>query len=403
MVVADLRVVDEATTEGPHTRSGRERRAILVGHGRHHRTEAGGDVAREVAAVGARVGQQLVVLVERLRGRERLARRQTVQAVHVPLQLGQVVQQRRREAPRLGRDRFHLGAARAHAFDDPLRLDAVGRKPPRLGRRLLAAEPGAAVLAAVSGLGGETADHLEVVLGDELADRLLALDEQRQRRCLDATDREELAARQRGGSRQVHADEPVGAGASVRGIGQRVEVRCRAQRRQAPADGVGRQRRDPQPADRTPAAGCGVDVAEDELALAARVRGADDLAGLAVTQQPGDHVELVLRLPSDDQGPLGRQQRQRRDRPALPLGSDLRRLGQLDEVSDGPGDHVAVAAETAVAPFGGAEHARQVAGDGRLLRHHDDAHVRPRGEPAALADSRGGGAGARFTGMVRAA
>ena len=74
-----------------------------------------GDVLRQVAAVGARIADQLVAFVERLRQVERVLRAEAEEAIGVALQFGQVVERRRRHA---------LG----------LRLDLLDGAPGRRGR-----------------------------------------------------------------------------------------------------------------------------------------------------------------------------------------------------------------------------------------------------------------------------
>ena len=55
-----------------------------------------------------------------------------------------------------------------------------------------------------------------------------------------------------------------------------------------------------------------------------------------------------------------------------PLRADFVRLGERREVSDRPGDDVAVAVQVAFALVAGAEHAGDVAGDGGLLGDYGD-------------------------------
>ena len=79
-----------------------------------------------MAAVGARIADELVALVERLGHVERLLRAETEEAVGVALQFGEVVERRRRHALRLGFDRLDGGLAGARAFDDLRGLLAIG-------------------------------------------------------------------------------------------------------------------------------------------------------------------------------------------------------------------------------------------------------------------------------------
>ena len=120
------------------------------------------------------------------------------------------------------------------------------------------------------------ATHLQVVLGNEVADSEFALHHHGERGRLHAADGEVLAVGERVGAGEVHADQPVGAAAAAGGVGEAVVVAAGAERVEAFADGVGGERGDPQAAHRLGALRGFVDVAEDELALAAGVRGADD-------------------------------------------------------------------------------------------------------------------------------
>ncbi len=393
VVVAHLRVVDEARSEWPLARARGELLAIRSGDRAHDARQCRGDRLREVATVGARVGEHLPRLVQTLRDLERAHRAPTENPVRGALKLGQIVQLRRREPPGLRVDGLDARAARARAGDDQLRLFAVRGEPPRalkrLGwrARLRRAEPGSAIDRSLGGrlsLRAEIGDDLEVVLRNERPDRELALDQDGERRRLHATHREQLAARGGAtrecvGARQVHAHEPVCSAAAARGVGQSVDFRLAAQAREPRADGVGRERRDPEALDRLRRARRFhsrrfPDVAEDQLALAARVRRADHALDVGVFQDARDDLELAARLVVDDERPVLRDHRQERLPPRAPLGVDLVRLRERDEVSDRPRHHVAVPAQAAVAALARAERAREVARHRRLLRDDGDGH-----------------------------
>ena len=111
---------------------------------------------------------------------------------------------------------------------------------------------------------------------------------------------------QRVGAREVHAHQPVGAAAAAGGVGQADRNRGRAQGVEALADGVRRERGDPQAADRLGALRGLVDVAEDQFAFAAGVRGAHDARDLGRVEDLLHGLELVLGLLVDDQRPLRR-------------------------------------------------------------------------------------------------
>ena len=117
-------------------------------------------------------------------------------------------------------------------------------------------------------------------LGLEGADLVVAPDDQGQHRRLHPADAPEQAAGVAvadgvvaGG---VQADDPVGLAAAAGGGVQRVVVGQRPQAAEGVADGRRGQRVEPQPPGRLAGRpGQLQDVAEDQLALAAGVRGAD--------------------------------------------------------------------------------------------------------------------------------
>ncbi len=76
------------------------------------------------AAVGARIGEHLVLLVERLRDRERRPRREAEARVGLALQAGQVVEQRRGLRARLGLFR-HARRLALHRLGDSERVGLV--------------------------------------------------------------------------------------------------------------------------------------------------------------------------------------------------------------------------------------------------------------------------------------
>ena len=86
--------------------------------------------SREVPAVGARIADQLVALVKSLREFQCPLRAKAVQAVGVPLQFRQIIQQRRRHALGLRLDAIRCARRPCAArVDNRLRLVAVRRQP----------------------------------------------------------------------------------------------------------------------------------------------------------------------------------------------------------------------------------------------------------------------------------
>jgi len=220
--------------------------------------------------------------------------------------------------------------------------------------------------------GAQLAAQLPVRARHEAADRLFAPHQHRQRGGLDPADR--VQRRVAGGAPAccdgpggVHADQPVGLGARPRGIGERVELGARPQRGEPLADRVVGQRRDPQPADRRAAACVLIDVAEDQLALAAGVARVDHRAEPPIGQEPRDRAQLRHRVGRRPQPELRGQHRQRIEPPGSPPRVVRRRLIELDQVADAPRDHVAIAGEPVLAGRPHAEHAREISRHGRLL------------------------------------
>ena len=406
VVVAHAFVVDEARAERALARASRQ---LLGGVATADRAHDAGqllfDVAREVAAVGTGIADQLLPLVEALRELERRRGGEAVEPVRVALQLGQVVEEGRGKHALAGLYGLHRGASAERALCDARRLLAVGRQATCaqtplgriggvLGAALLRArllqrriEVGAVVARVPVGrLKGRY--HLLVVLGHEAADGELPLHQHRERRRLHATDRERVAVGQRVRAGEVHPHQPVRPTATARGIGQRIHLVAVAQILEPGADGALGERRDPETADRFATRGGLVDVPEDQLPLAPRVRRADDLTHLGVVQDPADDLELIARARVHLERPGRGEHRQQLGPPPLPLGPDLMGLWQRHEVPDGPAHHVAVAVQVAVAAAPRPHDACDVARNARLLRQDGDAHPACSG-PASALESKG--------------
>ena len=167
-----------------------------------------------------------MLLIERLRQRQRHACREAKAPVGFALQAGEVEKQRRKLCRRLGL----LGGKTLPALargDDRGRL---ARAPDALGLAFgvivlleTRIEPARIVLA---GLGAETRVHFPVIPWRERANLVLALHEDRECRRLHAADRGEVEAAllgiERGhGSRAVDPHQPVGFRAALRRVRQR--------------------------------------------------------------------------------------------------------------------------------------------------------------------------------------
>ena len=386
MVVGDLGVVHIAAAERLLTGSRGEVLLVGLADGVDDPRQGLRHVLRKVPAVGPGIADQLALLVELLGHAQGLAGTEAVEPVGVALQLGEVVEQGWRELAVFRPHRLDGGLANERPLANRLGQLAIGRQPASLGGGLLALEPGTFVgrsfalgagLAAIAGW-PESGDHLQVVFRHEGADLELSLDHHRQGGGLHPADRESLVVPapegQGAGAGEVHAHQPVGAAATPGGVGQAVVVVAVAQPIESALDGVRRQGRDPQAADRFLAAGGLVDVAEDQLALAPGVRGAHHLDDLLGGQNPTHQVELLTGGIGHHQRPFPGQHRQMVTPPGSPRRVDLVGLGEGHQVADRPGDGVAVAVEIAVTALAGTEDARDVAGDGRLFGDHGDSH-----------------------------
>ena len=96
-MVTDLGIIDAGFADGPlfpeHFPGNGG--VFAPGHGLHPLCEGGDDVRRQIAGIGAGIGQSLVPLIQALHDVQRLLGAHLIQAVGVPLQFGQVIQHRR--------------------------------------------------------------------------------------------------------------------------------------------------------------------------------------------------------------------------------------------------------------------------------------------------------------------
>ena len=259
VVVGHLRVVDKARPEGARPRPARELRAVRLGDRAHDVRERLGDGSGQSPAVGPGIAEELPSLVERLGHVEGPLRAHSVEAVRVPLELGQVIEKRRRQRPDLSLDRLDARFAAPDALRDTRRLLPVLRQPPQV-----ASEPGPGVGArrrgltiegdrvgrgsdrrvALRGQGLKGRHDLEVVLGDERPYLELAGHHHGQGRRLHAPDREHVGVHEAVRAREVHAHEPVRSAPRASGAGERVELASVAELSKALGDRVRRERRE---------------------------------------------------------------------------------------------------------------------------------------------------------------
>ena len=327
------------------------------------------------AGVGPRVGQDLVFFVQRLGEAQCGLGREAEAAVGLALQAGEVVEQRRE----LGRGLGFL----AHLAELPGALGGqrlgAGFVPETVGAqvffflRLALAEVLVEPLAGVFATGaGEGGGNFPVGARVELADLVLAFNNQRQGRGLHAADGgqvETAGLGVEGGhrARAVDADQPVGFGTADGGIGEAAHFGARAQGVEAVADGLRRHRLQPQAFDRLAALGVLHNVIEDQLALAARVAGVHQAADVLALDQPGQELQARLTLGDRRQVEVRRDDRQVGEGPFAALDFVFFGTGQFEQVADGRADHLVFALEVVVMLGEAAERARDVRGDGGFL------------------------------------
>ena len=138
--------------------------------------------------------------------------------------------------------------------------------------------------------------HFPVVARHERADLLLALDQDRERRRLHAADGGQLEAaglriERRHRARAVDADQPVGLGAANRRIGERPHLLVAAQPLEAVADRRRASSTAATGADRLVGLRVLRDVAEDQLAFAARVARVDEAVDVLALDEPQQRLE----------------------------------------------------------------------------------------------------------------
>ena len=217
----------------------------------HGLLDRGNVVLGQRARVSTRISQHLVALVERLRHRQGVARRQAETAVDLALQAGQVEQQGRRLGGRLGllADAAGLaGAGCSNGVGVRLHPDALGtRMLVVLGLPELRIEPATVVLPRGSLEGGV---HLPVIARLERANALLTFNQHRQGGGLHPAYRGQIETtllRVEGGHRAgaVDADQPVRLAAALGCIRKRQELTVLPQGRKALLDGRRRHRLQP--------------------------------------------------------------------------------------------------------------------------------------------------------------
>ena len=341
--------------------------------------DRGAVIFRERARISTGIGEHLVLFVERLGEAERVLRRETKPSIRFALQGGQVIQCAGERAGRLaflGDDAGLADAFVADGFGPGDFPKALGLQLGVrvflilvliLGKRFV--EPASGIFAA---LGLERPDDFPVSPRDELLNLLLALDENRERRRLDAAHGRELEAaelRVEGGHRPraVDADQPVGLGTADGGISKRTDIRIGAQVRKAIADGGRRHGLQPETGDGLLGLGVLDDVAENEFTLAPGVAGIHERIDIFALDEFGEDFEPALGLLDGPQVEVRRDHGQGGEGPLTLLHLELFRDTQLQQMTHGRGENELVALEILVVFLEAPERLGDVAGDGRLF------------------------------------
>ena len=287
-------------------------------------------IVGQIAAVGARVGTELL-FIERLEIVEGLLRGVAENAVGVALEGGQIVE----------RGRFLRLFLALHAFDGYcLALAGVG--------------DGVGVLPVLHSVcrGGKAAIELDGVerFCHKCGDLRLTLYQQRQRGRHDAPNVQCAAIRQGEIPRGVDTNQPISLGAAQGRLMQAVIVAPRLKLLEAVADGIILHRRNPKPQNRLGASRKAVNRAEDQLTLAPSVAGVDHLCHILPAHQLPQNVKLLLLFRADDEAERGRNDGQRRQRPFGIIGIVNGGVGQLCQMPKAPRHDIPAALQIPVMP-----------------------------------------------------
>src|SRR5215207_2359724 len=331
--------------------------------------EAAHHVPGEVAAGGARVGDQLSLLVERLGGTQGTFGRETVAGVGVALELGQIVEERRLLSCRLLL-RFADGPRpAAHFLLDPVRGLSLGHAV------LLILEPDAVVSTPVTREAGVDGPEL---LGLEVLYLLFTVDEKLQGRGLYAAHREYVSTASeadRVGAGGIHADDPVSLSPAAGCVFERFHRSALAQIVETLPYSLVGEGGDPEPENRLAATRETVQVGEDELSLSPRVAGVYNLLYRRAPHQPLYHVELFAGLVVHPDLEASWQDRQALQTPLLVLLAVSVWRCQLRQVPERPGNGPAFAGQSTLLPSMPPQDTRYVPADGRLLGD-DEPHTK---------------------------
>ena len=307
----------------------------------------GSHIACQETAVRARIGRQLL-LIKRLRAIECLLGGVAEKLIGFALERGQVVELRRMIRPCFLFNPDNLCGLPVAGIGECLRF-------------LFVLEAFACRFAGAEQMNGIKR------LGRKAGNGFFALDDHRQRRGHHAPDGKRRAIEQRIQARQVNAHQPVRLGAAERRFGQKV-IFCRIlQVRHSLADSAFFQRRSPEALDGLAAMAVVVNQTENQLALASGIRRADDGFDIRAVHQGVQQLKLLFRLFIGDVLPRVGQNRQICAPPTRQPKVIVFRLRQRNQMTDAPGNQIAVSFEIAVFAIGCADDSGNRQRDARLL------------------------------------
>ena len=248
VMVADLGIVHEAPSQRPFTSARSQVLAVRFLNRLDDAGQRARHILRQMPAIGARIADQFVAFIQRLRHVQRLLRAEPEKPVGVPLQFRKIVQRRRRHALGLGFDGFDGRLPGTRPRRDAVGLFAIGRQAHGLLQRFLIrrpfSKPGSLISAVLRrALRVKRGHHLDVVFHHEFANRQFAFHHHGQRRRLYPAHRQIFfAVCQRIGARKIHAHQPVSPAPSARRVRQRIVLAAGPQRFETFTDGVRRER-----------------------------------------------------------------------------------------------------------------------------------------------------------------
>lgn len=354
MVVADLGVVDAAWRDGALFRADETGHvAVAIGCERLQAfRESGDDVFGEIAGIGARVGEQLVLFVETLHDLQRLLGAEAIACIGVALQGGEVIERWRCGV-------FFLSVKRADGG-----ILFVAGAHDALANALIA-ETGALVFILPEQAHAVHARlHLVVRLAFEIANGAFALYNHCQRWRLHAAGRKLGVVATGEGAGDVEAYDPIGFAARLGGTIEVVVLAGWFEMGKALANGLVRLAGNPETAHRFFDVGLFDDPARHQLPFTPSVGGNDNVVDIAALHQTGDSAELLAGLGNNDQIHVLWQNWQRVHAPGFIFFAVMLWVGQHDKMAQRPGDDVFIVFKIAVVFAADTQHAGKLAANG---------------------------------------